>query len=345
MTETSSIEQIKNKVKKHSISPFTAQDIKCVKSGKNTSVIINDKFNVTDTKALMNALGAKTSLTNRIFAKPEENWAAFQTALNSIDKSHRFAAITIGNKVVSLTNGNKIEEETQLNYDERIDQLMNTISDSDRLDFHTANFNDLTCEVDINAKRSDQIDCGLGDLWQFGSTASLGAMNQKFSQFFLRLICTNGMTTRENVAHRVASMTKDVGKQFMRFAEGSSGEENIMARVAKMKKNRASLYELRSVAQCLNAANIKEFMPEYTQAREDFDARGFSIEDMSAKRSRYVFTDENLYDVFNKATALATHNRDAIGPAAVVGLNKVASDIFVNGPTLEFDVLDIYSKR
>ena len=75
---------------------------------------------------------------------------------------------------------------------------------------------------------------------------------------------------------------------------------------------------------------------------QDFEDRGYVMKDISAKRQRFMYTNENLYDVFNLATNLASHQRDLIGAEASVALNKVAGDMFAKGPVLEFSLVDIY---
>ena len=66
------------------------------------------------------------------------------------------------------------------------------------------------------------------------------------------------------------------------------------------------------------------------------------MKDISAKRQRFMYTNENLYDVFNIATNLSSHQRDVIGAQASAALNKVAGEMFVKGPVLEFSLVDIY---
>lgn len=197
--------------------------------------------------------------------------------------------------------------------------------------------------MQISSTNKSEVDCGIGDLWNFGTSTTISHNSQQFANFFLRLVCSNGMTTRENVAYRIADSTKNIGKQFMKFATGNNFAASIKPRVDKLRKSRASLYEVRSVADNLDKEQKALFMPEYANIVADFKNKDIDVSAISSKRSRFVFTNENLYDIFNLATNLASHQRDVIGIDNAGALNKNAGEMFVKGPNLDFNVLDIYN--
>lgn len=339
---TSTTDEIKNTVKSHTVIPFTARDISCFTQNKQSTLVISDRFAAKDNKAIMEALGIRTNLSKDIFAKPDENWSVIRSAINSIDKTKQFSAIVDkDNNIVTLVNS-KVKEPTQLNYDNRIDQLMNSIQESSVHNFQNIVFNPQTCDVEVNAINTDEIDCGFGDLWNFGTSTTVGLMNQQFKQFFNRLICTNGMTTKEGVAYRMDSASSNIGKQFIKYSSNRDIINAIRPRVEKLRGSRASLYEVNAVANELKKEDRQTFFPSYDNMAQDFEDRGYVMKDISAKRQRFMYTNENLYDVFNLSTNLATHQRDLIGAEASVALNKVAGDMFAKGPVLEFNLVDIY---
>jgi len=339
---TSTTDEIKNTVKTHTVIPFTARDISCFTQHKQSTLVINDRFAAKDNKAIMEALGIRNNLSKDIFAKPDENWNVIRSAINSIDKSKQFSAIVDkDNNIVTLVNS-KVKEPTQLNYDNRIDQLMNSIQESSVHNFQNIVFNPQTCDVEVNAINTDEIDCGFGDLWNFGTSTTVGLMNQQFKQFFNRLICTNGMTTKEGVAYRMDSASSNIGKQFIKYSSNRDIINAIRPRVEKLRNSRASLYEVNAIANELKKEDRQTFFPSYDNMAQDFEDRGYVMKDISAKRQRFMYTNENLYDVFNLATNLASHQRDLIGAEASVALNKVAGDMFAKGPVLEFSLVDIY---
>lgn len=338
---TTNINEIKEVVKLHTIVPFKTENIAC----QDNTLIINERYRVQDTQKLMNTIGIRSNLSKEIFAKPEANWGAIQTALNQIDKNKRFAGIVnSGNDLVTLIDS-RHSEPTQLNYDERLDNLLNAISDSNEFDLKDITFDSNSCNVLVNTTNHSEIECGDGDNWKFGTTTTVNHNSQQFANYFLRLICTNGMTTKEKMAYRLATVCKNIGKQFLKFASNTAFMNLIKPRVAKLRNSRASLYEVNSIADNLTKEEKMKFMPEYFDIEHDFKENGHDIQKMGSKRQKLVYTDQNLYDVFNLATSLATHQKDVLSQGTRMQLNKAASDIFSAGPNLAFDnILDIYKK-
>ena len=339
---TSTIDEIKNTVKSHTVIPFTARDISCFTQHNQSTLVINDRFAAKNNKSIMETLGIRSNLSKDIFAKPEENWSVIRSAINNIDKSKQFSAIVDSNDNIVTLVKSKVKEPTQINFDNRIDQLMNSITGSAVHNFQNIVFNPDTCEVEVNAINTDEIDCGFGDLWNFGTSTTVGLMNQQFKQFFNRLICTNGMTTRQNVAYRLDSASSNIGKQFIKYSSNRDVINAVRPRVDKLRNSRASLYEVNAVANELKKEDRQAFFPNYDSMVQDFSERGYVMKDISAKRQRFMYTNENLYDVFNIATNLSSHQRDVIGAQASAALNKVAGEMFVKGPVLEFSLVDIY---
>lgn len=342
----STIEQVKESIKQHSIIPFTSRDITCEMQGKEPVLIIKDKFRSTDANNIMDTLGIKKNLSKDIFTNAQENWSIIRDAINSIDKNKQLSCIinNASNTLLSIVNA-KVKEATGLNFDNRIDSILDAIDGSAQHSFKGILFNPLDCSVDINCINEREIDCGADDFWKYGTNATLSYINQQFQQYFLRLACTNGMTVRENVAYRAVALTKNVGKQFIKYAGSDEFAKAIKPRVQKLKDNRASLFEVCSVASCLKKDERVAFFPEYDSLVEDFANAGHKVDDFSAKRKKFIFTDQNLYDIFNRATNIATHRIGTVGHETSQSLNKVAGEIFTRGPLLDFNVLDIYSNN
>jgi len=272
-----------------------------------------------------------------------ENWEVIKHALNSIDKNKRFACIVNEDKKICDLTTSKVTEITQLDYDDRIDKMFNLFNDTADFEFQDILFNPSDASVSINVINKSEIDCGKNDLWKFGSTTNISHNAQQFQQYFLRLVCTNGMTTKENTAYRIANSSNNIDKQFRQFMSKSSADKVIATRVNRLRESRASLYELNSVASCLKKEDRNVFFPEYQNTINEFKDKGYDVEAFNSKRQRFVYTNENLYDVFNIATNIASHRRDIVGDQVVKSLNKVAGEIFVKGPNLSFNVLDIFN--
>jgi hypothetical protein len=341
------LNQIKETVKQHRSVPFNAREIVCDKVSNAPSISIHsngERFNVAKPETIMSMIGIKPSLTKRILDNPSENWSAFQDAISKVDRNKGYNLIADNNNNVKNVVASHTRDIQQLNYDDRIDDLAAFLDATKDFEFQGAVFNGDNCSVDINVNNlAEEIDCGQGDLWKFGASINISLNNQAYSSYFLRLICTNGMTTRENIAYRAAEFTKNIAKQFSRYAMSPQNTREIVRRVDALKDARASVFELNSVAGALGK-QADVYMPTYAQVASDFREAGYNIKEIPSQRAKMMFTNENLYDVFNTATYLASHTREEIGDSAALALNKAAGDMFTKGPNLKFRTVDIYAK-
>jgi len=335
------IEAVKNEVKSHRIVPFRTSDITCGSDKSKQVVHIKSNF-VPNIGRVMTNLGIRNNLVKDIFNKPDENWKALQHALDSIDKDKQFSCIVNRDNIVVDIIKSRVSEETQLNFDDRIDQVVDAMESEDRFDFHNILFDAQHCNVRVDAISRENIELGGGDDWKFGTSVTISNIANAVSEYYNRLICSNGMVTRENLSYRTFTGKDRIGQQFSRYIKNINFAESIKPRVDRLKKNRASLYEMNMVANALTKAQTTQLFPQYDHIVECFKDRGYNVSEFSAKRSRLVYTDQNLYDVFNVATALASHNANDIGRVAANELNKAAGEIFVKGPVLEMSVLDIF---
>ena len=331
----SNTDTVKKEVKKHSMISFTAGDLECERG----RVKLLGRYGVPQDDELFKQLGLRENLTHEIFAKPVENWPLIQNALSTIKSTTRFGAVVNDSTVVTFLK-NPPKEDHQLDFDKRIDSLMNSLDEANQ-DLVSINFHPED-GVLINTTNRNQIDCGMGDLWKFGTETTIGYVGQQFNNYFLRLICTNGMTTKENMAYRQISAGEDVSKQFINYTKDEQFQQRIKPRVDALRNNRASFYEVDSIAQNLKKEEIKTFMPWYLDEVETYKNRGHYIEHFSAKRKKLVYTNQNLYDVFNLGTYLASHEAEELGRDKALGLNKASAHIFTNGPNLTMTFLDAY---
>jgi hypothetical protein len=330
------VDEVKAIVRKYKAVGFKTRDITCDK----TRLILKDKYQVDDSQALMEELGINNNLNKEIFKRPDENWPVIKNALDSIEESRTFGVIVDPSNKTTTHLKKAPDEDHDLNYDQRIDGIMNSL-DTARQNFKSIEFSP-DGDVLINTTTKDQVDCGQGDLWEFGATTTIGYTSQQFNNYFLRLICTNGMTTKENLSYRQSIGGPNISKQFIAFTKDTEFSKVIIPRVQKLKDNRASFYEVNCIAKELNKDQIVEFMPWYDGIVDTYETKGFKIEKFSAKKQRFVYTNQNLYDVFNLGTNLASHHAKTIGKDKALTLNKVSASMFVNGPNLTFQVLDAY---
>ena len=331
------INNCKAKVREHIATSFSVDDIFC----NRDEIIILNQFKVKHCKPIMDALGIRKNLSDDIFTKPSENWGVIQAALKGVNSQKRIGVIVNArNEVVTLINIPP-PEPTALNYDERIDDLADLILNNSNREIKSVNFTD-DCSVTFEVANQSQIDVGQGDMWQFGTSVGIGYTSQQFSNYFLRLVCANGMMTKENMMYRKVRGTAGIGKQFEKFASDERFAEKLVPRVAALKESRSSFYEINSIASQLTHDQQEIFMPEYGKVIDHHRDNGYNLLEMGAAKQRMTYTDQNLYDVFNIGTNLASHQREVLGQDTCKRINKAASDIFVKVPNLSFEVLDIY---
>ena len=330
-------QEIKDLVKSHTVIPFSASQIACTER----SLTIQDRYKAPDPDKLMETLGIRKNLSKDIFKKPGENWPIIQQALNGISNEKKFGAIVAANgDIITLVAAPK--EATPLDYDKRIDAMMNTLDKAKR-DLQNIIFLPEEADVRMNTIARDQVDCGQGDLWKYGTSVDIGYTSQQFNNYFLRLVCTNGMVTQENMAYRLLAKSDAIDVQYLNFTNDGAFARSITPRVEALRNNRASFFELASIAEALSEDQQKLMLPEYEIVKREYNNQGHVISKMSKFRQKFIYTNENLYDVFNRATNLASHRTEELGDLAVNTLNKAAADMFVKGPNLAFTVLDIYN--
>lgn len=338
---TQAIENVKDLVKSHRIVPFTTQDV----SASGNRLIINNEYAFSDVDKLMSELGIRHNLSQEIMQNPVQNWDTIRAALNSISSQKKFGCIVRANNTVAtlVNNANKIE---QLNYDKDIDKLADAVSHSNN-DFHNIWFDGDKCRVQFETANPTDVQLGGGDDWKFGTTVTIGQASNQFSNFFLRLICTNGMTTKENIGYRMNTVG-DIGNQYLKFSSNDRIVQSIKPRVDALKNARASLYEIESVADAFessdaNGMSLINIFPQMNETISDYARAGINLtKGFSSKQKKLVATNHNLYDIFNAATHAATHRRGELSNSSIMKLNKVAAEMFVGGPNLNFNVVDIY---
>ena len=338
---TATIEEVKNQIKTKTILPFTVRDI----TNQGNDLYINNRYKFDSTRKTMNTLGIKESLTKEIFSETDDvtnlNWAEVRSAINKVDKNRLFNCIVNENSEVEIFTGTSFVEPTQLNFDNRIDSAMNAINDSN--DTLTEIFYlPETGKLVINSTKEKEISCGPNDSYKAGTSTNLGLTSNTFKSFYLRLACANGLMVQEVLFNRVFKSDEDVERQYNKFSKQDSSDM-IVIKVNKLKNSRASFAELSDIAKVLSSDERDLYIPEYTSTVNDLELAGYPIKDMNASKARYTYTNENLYDMFNRATYLATHKKDEIGLYKSNALNMAASKIFSKGPHLQFKLLDIYN--
>ena len=334
------VESVKDSIRSHTLEPFEVKDL-VVDQGK---VSVGDRFTIggKDVNTLLSKLGIKKNLQEKSFSNPEEKWNKLRDVLAKVDHARNLAAIVHPDRYSVDVVNSHVQEPEELDYDERIDGILNAFEASGH---ELYNVYHEGANVRMQARdNSKEHNCGAGDLWETGVEAGLRFNNQEMSGFYLRLICANGMTDTEHLARRQVS-GKNMMRQALRFIENNDFSKHLQHRVDKMRNHSASVFEAKSIAGQLDKEQRKSYAPWYDGMLEDYFDAGMPVENMRTAQQRLAYTNQNLYDVFNLGTALATHNRHDLGANTCAELNKSAGDIFKRGPNLQLNTINPYAKN
>lgn len=345
------IEQIKEDVKGYLIEPVDANGISVhttTNSKGDVSPIINVNGRVLPKDKvgeLVSTLGFKDKIKSRIIGKRGEAlFNDLKEAVSNTDILQDLSVIVADNKaetIVSFTTS-KVREQRALDYSMRIDAVMEAIEESNHK-FHNARFNRNNATVTINTcDESMDVKALEKDMWHTGTSVNLGLNAQQFDAFYLRLICTNGMTTKEKTQTRKAS-ADNIGNQLLSFINNNDFNGTLSERCAKLTGHMASVDEMMSIVNGMSDEQIMKYVPEFIHVDNTYKKYGYDIQKMSGKQRKVSFTDQNLYDVFNKGTNLCTHHREALGDRQCLNINKACSDIFIRGPQLNFRTLNPFA--
>jgi len=330
----------KRLINNHRIEPFSVGDLNVSRSTGN--IYIGDQFRVSSGNVgkLLSSIGIKENLKKKSFQDPDVRWTSLRNALQNCNPAENIAAI-VNDKgdTVNIVN-TPTRESRELDFSDRIDNVLDAI-DISRHDVH-----DITVTPDARVKIStrdqvNEVDCGKNDVWQSGIEIDLGYNKQEFNSFYLRLICTNGMTTSEKTARRQVS-ANNIRNQLERFMEQNDFTGLLRHKVDLLKNEYASVHEAVQIASALSKDDQKEFTPWYSDLKDTYAKAGRPLNKMSAKQQKLAFTDQNLYDVFNVGTYLATHQVSRIGESTSMQLNNACANMFKYGPNLKLRTLNPY---
>lgn len=342
MTDTK-VDTIKDQIRSHTIEPFNIAELNVDQdSYANSTLRVSDRFNITSSNIpkLLSSVGIRENLRRKSFADPELKWASLRQALSNVNHADNLAAIvnSDGNTIDILNTGDRTRRE--LDYDDRIDSVIDGIDSTDH-ELHSINWNG--GDVSITTRDAlNEVDCGGNDIWQTGVDITLGHNKQEFSSFYLRLICANGMTTQEKYARRQCS-SRNINNQLTRFIQQNDFTGLLNHKVSRLKNHYASVYEATSIAEALSSDEQQLHTPWLSELRETYINAGRPIGKMSAAQKKLAYTNENLYDVFNQGTSLATHNASELGEGKCMRINRTCADIFAKGPNLQLKTLNPYA--
>lgn len=309
----------------------------------------NSQVSDTAMKDLFNLFSIKRGLVDEI-KSDEQQWTPLQNCLADIKNDRTVTAVKAGNNIVRFLD-QPIEEEKPLDISRGLSLLRAYVEEQpeDSIKLHGMSFNALTLQIEAQIRFNDRkIDVfqNQQDIWDTGFTMLYGERHTAISAFFLRLICTNGMTTTEEVAQRYFNNQEFKPQAFHRLIEKTINNDLtgvVRTGSERLLNNKTSLREFYSARNTLNAEN-SDLAKNYFDDQEIVEA--YKNQKLRYQNKRWLASANsniNAYDFFNRLTHAISHNN--LTPQTRMALNHQASEMIFKGPDFAFQAPDPFAVR
>jgi hypothetical protein len=317
---------------------FTVNDVEV------TSGALND---------LANIFSIKASLVDQI-ENDKEQWQPLQHALTNIKKDRTVTAIvnegSTSRPFVTKFVDSSIEEATPLNFDKGIEQIGGYLETAEgNLEVRNFHFNSDTLSLEINIQdKSNNIDVfGDGnDIWNSGFGINYGENRTSVAPYYLRLICTNGMTAAHEIFQRYFNnkpMKQETFNKLINNVVEQDMRVVCQANGSRLKTVNCSLREFFAARGILSGK--KELQKEYFD--DTVIQEAYKPHNIRYKNKRWLASansNVNGYELFNRLTHAATH-KATLPMSTKTALNALASELFFKGPDLAFQAPNPFSNN
>jgi len=160
------------------------------------------------------------------------------------------------------------------------------------------------------------------DSWKMGFSFEKDSYETKLNNFFFRLVCTNGMTTKEfgngstfknSVDAYDIRIEKQIGKLFGGY--DSDVVRDIQTKCLLLSKNNLSVNEYQHIWNILNDLSdnedyqilIQDKFVNFDQISEFYDFKGYNLRQQSTTWMKTANSGVNAYDTFNSLTEISSH--------------------------------------
>jgi hypothetical protein len=264
-----------------------------------------------------------------------QQWRQFSSAVAKFRNRQELVAVidreddTVKRVLIpEKSDGNRLNFDSQLDFidaylSEKKDTTLNRCYfDIDKLTI-SALLIDETTNVRVGAK----------DFWKTGIGLNLGQKNGWYSPSFLRMICTNGMTSVEQSAKRWLVGVGALVRRQLRLRDRELASM-VVANSKRLMDTPATVGEMQSVR---SLVNLEKFDRKFNTSKINaayLKSEHLELDDIFSQPSTWkdlASTGVPAYDIFNYATDMASHN-DNLEVADRTALNVVASNLFFKGP-------------
>lgn len=309
----------------------------------------NSQVSDTAMKDLFNIFSIKRGLVDEI-KSDEQQWTPLQNCLADIKNDRTVTAVRAGDNIVRFLD-QPIDEEKALDVSRGLSLLRAYVEEQpeESIKLHGLSFNALTLQIEAQIRFTDRkIDVfqNQQDIWDTGFTMLYGERHTAISSFLLRLICTNGMTTTEEVAQRYFNNQEFKPQAFHRLIDKTVKQDMtgvIVKGSERLLNTKASLREFYSARSILNAES-SDLARNYFDDQEIVEA--YKDEKLRYKNKRWLASansNVNAYEFFNRLTHAVSHNN--LLPQTRMALNHQASEMMFKGPDFAFRAPDPFSVR
>jgi hypothetical protein len=302
---------------------------------------------------LANIFSIKSKLVDQI-ESDQEQWRPLQHALTNIKKDRTVTAVVNhgsgARPFVTKFVDKIIEQSEPLNLERGVDLIGGYLEKAEgNLEIRNFVFNpdSLALEIQIQDKANniDVFNDG-DDIWNPGFGIHYGEHRTYVAPYYLRLVCTNGMTAAHEVLQRYFN-NKDMkpGAFFKLVNNVVERDMGLVCRsnATRLKGVNASLREFYDARNIVSGK--KDIMKEYFDDAEIQEAyKPYGIRYRNKRWLSSANSNVNGYDLFNRLTHAATH-KAALPMNMKTALNALASELFFKGPDIAFQAPNPFSKN
>ncbi len=302
---------------------------------------------------LANIFSIKSSLVEQI-ENDKEQWQPLQHALTNIKRDRTITAVVSRGSstkpYITKFVDDSIEEPTSFNFDKGIEQIGGYLEtaegDLDIRDFYF-NCENMSLEINIQDK-SNNIDVFKdgNDIWNSGFGIRYSENRTSIAPYYLRLVCSNGMTAAHEILQRYFNnkpMKQETFNKLINNVVEKDMRVICQANGSRLKNTNCSLREFLAARNILSGK--KDLQKEYfddTSIQEAY--KPYNIRYKNKRWLSSANSNVNGYDLFNKLTHAATH-KAMLPTNTKTALNALASELFFKGPDLSFQAPNPFSKN
>lgn len=307
---------------------------------------------------ILSELQVKKGFVNYANKMEESDWKSISSKLKNVQGDRtifaHFEKDSRGNEFIEnvFSKNPKKKKADPQDYDFFIESITDALGESDiSYDLGSFNFNPLNRTFDLSLlDRKSSIDIFKNgkDIWDGGHSFRFNPTSFQTSPFFERLICTNGMRSRQNMFDSRINQSRFNVEKISKLIKtsivngSSSLNESIMLKARHLADNNISINEFNKFRK-LFITSDEDKITQYDKIREKFfnekpfyQAYQINIAEKSNKWKTTADTGINAYQFFNMITWLGSH-KDEVGID-----DKMANSLQLRSSDLFFkDKLDL----